>query len=83
MCIQERSRVTKHMETVRYEHVMHIVSEVEGTLAHGLHALDALKACLPAGTVTGSPKPGAMEIIDELEDIASWHLRRCDWLYRI
>ena len=57
------------MEVVRYEHVMHIVSEVEGELSHSMHALDALTACFPAGTVTGSPKKRAMEIIDELEDV--------------
>lgn len=68
MCSPSTVHVTNYMETVRYEHVMHLVSEVEGTLAHGLHALDALKTCLPAGTVTGSPKPIAMDIIDELED---------------
>ena len=67
MCIPETVRVSNYMETVRYEHVMHLVSEVEGTLAHGLHALDALKTCLPAGTVTGSPKSVAMDIIDQLE----------------
>ena len=82
MCHPATVHVSNYMETVRYEHVMHLVSEVEGTLAHGLHALDALKTCLPAGTVTGSPKTVAMDIIDELEDTASWHLRRCDWLYR-
>ena len=60
--------VSEYMKTVRYEHVMHLVSEVEGTLALGLHALDALKATLPAGTVTGSPKKLAMNIISQLED---------------
>ena len=68
MCDPSTVQVTNYMETVRYEHVMHLVSEIEGTLAHGLHALDALKTCLPAGTVTGSPKPVAMDIIEELED---------------
>ena len=67
MCIPETVRVSNYMETVRYEHVMHLVSEVEGTLAHGLHALDALKKSSPAGTVTGSPKSVAMDIIDQLE----------------
>lgn len=62
-------QVTKYMNVVRYEHVMHLVSEVEGTLLQSLHALDALNACFPAGTVTGSPKKRAMEIIDELEDL--------------
>ena len=67
MCIPETVHVSNYMETVRYEHVMHLVSEVEGTLAHGLHALDALKKSSPAGTVTGSPKSVAMDIIDQLE----------------
>jgi len=68
VCKPSTINVSSYMETVRYEHVMHLVSEVEGTLAQGLHALDALKTCLPAGTVTGSPKKVAMDIIDELED---------------
>ena len=68
VCEQSSVHVSKYMETVRYEHVMHLVSEVEGNLAPGLHALDALKATLPAGTVTGSPKNVAMDIISQLED---------------
>ena len=51
----------------RYSHVMHLVSEVKGKLAPGLSALDVLRAGFPAGTVSGSPKVRAMEIIDELE----------------
>ena len=51
----------------RYSHVMHIVSNVEGTLKDGEDALSALLAGLPAGTVSGAPKVRAMEIIDELE----------------
>ena len=51
----------------RYSHVMHIVSEVRGRLAPGIDCLDALRACFPAGTVTGAPKIRAMEIIAELE----------------
>ena len=50
-----------------YSHVMHIVSSVLGTLREGLDAFDALKACFPAGTVSGAPKVRAMEIIAELE----------------
>jgi anthranilate synthase component 1 len=46
---------------------MHIVSNVSGQLRDDLSALDALKACLPAGTLSGAPKVRAMEIIDELE----------------
>jgi anthranilate synthase component 1 len=51
----------------RYSHVMHIVSSVASRLAADRHAMDALKACFPAGTVSGAPKVRAMEIIDELE----------------
>jgi anthranilate synthase component 1 len=60
-------RVTDLMTIERYSHVMHIVSNVTGELAEGLDAIDVLKACFPAGTVTGAPKVRAMEIIEELE----------------
>ncbi|MFQ5632818.1 MAG: anthranilate synthase component I family protein, partial [bacterium] len=60
-------RVTEKMIIERYSHVMHIVSEVRGKLRPGLDAIDALKACFPAGTVSGAPKVRAMEIIEELE----------------
>jgi anthranilate synthase component 1 len=59
--------VTQLMAVERYSHVMHLVSEVRGTLAAGHDALTALAACFPAGTVSGAPKVRAMEIIDELE----------------
>ena len=51
----------------RYSHVMHITSNVTGTLREDCDAIGALKACLPAGTVSGAPKVRAMQIIDELE----------------
>lgn len=51
----------------RYSHVMHISSSVTGQLQPGMTALDALRYCLPAGTLSGAPKVRAMEIIDELE----------------
>ncbi len=51
----------------RYSHVMHLVSEVRGQLQRGKGPIDVLRACFPAGTVTGAPKIRAMEIIDELE----------------
>lgn len=60
-------RVPKLMEIERFSHVMHIVSHVEGELREGLTGLDALRACFPAGTVSGAPKIRAMEIIAELE----------------
>ncbi len=55
------------MVVERYSHVMHISSNVQGRLREGLTAMDALKASLPAGTVSGAPKVRAMEIIDEVE----------------
>ena len=61
--------VTELMAVERYSHVMHMVSNVEGNLVRGLDAFDVLRACFPAGTVTGAPKVRAMEIIDELEPI--------------
>ena len=60
-------RVTDNMTIERYSHVMHIVSNVEGTLKPNMHAMDVLKATFPAGTVSGAPKVRAMEIIHELE----------------
>ncbi len=51
----------------RYSHVMHIVSNVRGRLREDADAIDLLRACFPAGTLTGAPKVRAMEIIDELE----------------
>lgn len=59
--------LTDVMTIERYSHVMHITSNVTGQLAPGRDAFDALRACLPAGTVSGAPKVRAMEIIDELE----------------
>jgi anthranilate synthase component 1 len=55
------------MAVERYSHVMHLVSNVRGKLRPELDAIDALRACFPAGTVSGAPKIRAMEIIDELE----------------
>jgi anthranilate synthase component 1 len=60
-------KVPNLMQIERYSHVMHIVSDVEGDIADGLNGLDALRACFPAGTVSGAPKVRAMEIIAELE----------------
>ncbi|HZS91476.1 MAG TPA: anthranilate synthase component I [Chloroflexota bacterium] len=60
-------RVSDLMSVERYSHVMHLVSTVEGHLAEGLTALDALRACFPAGTVAGAPKVRAMEILAETE----------------
>jgi anthranilate synthase component 1 len=62
-------RVSDYMRIERYSHVLHIVSQVEGELREGLNAIDVLRACFPAGTVSGAPKVRAMEIIDELEPV--------------
>ena len=59
--------VSELMVIERYSHVMHIVSNVRGTLQKGSDAFDVIRACFPAGTVSGAPKIRAMEIIDELE----------------
>jgi len=59
--------VTELLALERYAHVQHLVSEVRGRLAPGRDAVDALKACFPAGTVSGAPKVRAMEILDDLE----------------
>ena len=60
-------KVSDLMNVERYSHVMHLVTHVEGALRKGATALDALRACFPAGTVSGAPKVRAMEIIAELE----------------
>ena len=60
-------KVTESFAVERYSHVMHLVSNVEGTLLPGLDALDVLRATFPAGTLTGAPKVHAMELIDRLE----------------
>jgi anthranilate synthase component 1 len=57
------------MTVERYSHVMHLCSTVTGRLRPGKTAFDALRACIPAGTLSGAPKVRAMEIIDELEPV--------------
>jgi anthranilate synthase component 1 len=61
--------VDELMEIETYSHVMHIVSEVSGTLRADVGATDALRSVLPAGTLSGAPKVRAMQIIDELEPV--------------
>jgi len=60
-------QVSELMEVERYSHVMHLVTHVQGKLRRDATAFDALRACFPAGTVSGAPKIRAMEIIAELE----------------
>jgi anthranilate synthase component 1 len=62
-------RLTDKMIVERYSHVMHIVSQVDGELADGLTATDAIRSSFPAGTLSGAPKIRAMEIINELEPV--------------
>ncbi len=70
-------RVTERMIIEHYSHVMHIVSNVEGTLDKKFDAVDALIAGFPAGTVSGAPKIRAMEIIDELEPVRRSYYGGC------
>jgi anthranilate synthase component 1 len=67
VCASGSVKVDELMVVERYSHVMHIVSNVVGKLAKDKSAWDLLKACFPAGTVSGAPKIRAMEIINELE----------------
>lgn len=67
VCAPGSVEVVDFMSTERYSHVMHIVSTVTGRLADGRTAFDALTACFPAGTLSGAPKPRALELIEELE----------------
>ncbi|MBB6146339.1 anthranilate synthase component 1 [Silvibacterium bohemicum] len=60
-------KVKNLMAVERYSHVMHLVSSIDGTLRKDLTAVDAFRACFPAGTLSGAPKIRAMEIIEELE----------------
>jgi len=62
-------RIDEQMIIERFSHVMHITSNVSGALRPDKDAFDALRACMPAGTVSGAPKVRAMEIIDELEPV--------------
>ncbi|MFJ1912176.1 anthranilate synthase component I [Streptomyces sp. NPDC088147] len=67
VCEPGTVEVVDFMSVERYSHVMHIVSTVTGRVAEGRRAFDVLTACFPAGTLSGAPKPRAMQIIDELE----------------
>ncbi|MBI2417957.1 MAG: chorismate-binding protein [Ignavibacteriales bacterium] len=68
VCGYDSVHVVEQMQIHRYSHVMHIVSRVEGKLNAESSVYDALKACFPAGTVTGAPKIRAMQLIDAMED---------------
>lgn len=70
VCDPTSLRVSEFMEIHRFSHIMHLVSTVEGTLRPELTAVKALLATFPAGTLSGAPKPRAMEIIHDLEQSA-------------
>ena len=67
VCAPGSVEVVDFMSVERFSHVMHIVSTVVGTVAEGRGAFDVLTSCFPAGTLSGAPKPRAMELIEELE----------------
>jgi anthranilate synthase component 1 len=68
VCEPDSVSVTEFMQIHRFSHIMHLVSTVEGTLAKERTPVDVFRATFPAGTLSGAPKPRALEIIDELED---------------
>lgn len=67
VCVPGTVAVTELMAIERFSHIMHIVSTVEGTMRDDQTAVDAFRATFPAGTLSGAPKPRALELIDELE----------------
>jgi anthranilate synthase component 1 len=67
VCAPGSVEVTEFMTIERFSHIMHLVSSVEGDLAVGKSPIDVFRATFPAGTLSGAPKPRALEIIDELE----------------
>jgi anthranilate synthase component 1 len=67
VCEAGSVRVTRFMEAERFSHITHLVSEVRGTVQPDVSGFDVLRACFPAGTVSGAPKVRAMQIISDLE----------------
>ncbi|HEV7742560.1 MAG TPA: anthranilate synthase component I [Pseudolysinimonas sp.] len=67
VCVAGTVEVTEYMQVERFSHIMHLVSSVEGDLRPGATSIDVFRATFPAGTLSGAPKPRALEIIDELE----------------
>ncbi len=74
VCEYGSVKVDELMVVETYSHVLHIVSQVSGTLREGVGAMDVLRSTLPAGTLSGAPKVRAMQIIDELEPV-----KRCSY----
>jgi anthranilate synthase component I len=69
VCEYGSVKVDELMVVETYSHVLHIVSQVSGTLREGVSAMDVMRSCLPVGTLSGAPKVRAMQIIDELEPV--------------
>jgi anthranilate synthase component 1 len=67
VCEPSSVAVTEFMQVHRFSHVMHLVSTVEGKVSKDATPIDVFRATFPAGTLSGAPKPRALEIIDELE----------------
>jgi anthranilate synthase component 1 len=67
VCVPGSVEVIEFMQVERFSHIMHLVSSVEGRLADAATPIDVFRATFPAGTLSGAPKPRALEIIDELE----------------
>ena len=70
VCEPNSVTVTEFMQVHRFSHIMHLVSTVEGKLTSGLSPVQVFKATFPAGTLSGAPKPRALEIIEDLEPTA-------------
>ena len=69
VCLNDTIRVENQMQIEKFSHVVHLTSDVKGTLEPSRSPLEALQACFPAGTVTGAPKVRAMQLINQLETI--------------
>ena len=69
VCDAGSVEVTEFMQVERFSHIMHLVSSVEGDLSSSKSAVDVFRATFPAGTLSGAPKPRALEIIDDLESV--------------
>ena len=69
VCQPQSIEVSEFMKIERFSHIMHLVSTVEGDLSENSSALDVFSATFPAGTLSGAPKPRALEIIDDLEPV--------------
>jgi anthranilate synthase component 1 len=67
VCVPGSVAVTEFMNVERFSHIMHLVSSVEGDVSPGITPIDVFRATFPAGTLSGAPKPRALEIIDQLE----------------